>query len=323
MPSPSAQLATLRPDLSQSFQQYDIQLAGEGFVAKEVAPVIDVMEAFGNVGIIPVEQLLIKPDTARGRRGNYNRTDFTFEPDEFKTDEAGLEQKVDIKEAEMYANYFRAELLAAQRIYRALVQDLEIKVAAVFNDETYFTQHAAASAKFNVQATATPLADLEAQIQAVYAISGMWPNTAIVPRQAFRYAIKTAEVTDLIKYGGIVDPRAGDVSPAALAQALNIDRVIVPGQAMNTADEGQAFSPASIWDKTKCWVGLICPADSEDYREVTAARIVHWGGDGSSMDVTMESYPEQQTRGDVIRGRLQYQVKRMYARVGAILDTCL
>lgn len=323
MPSPSAQLSTLRPDLSQSFMQFDMQLAREGFVATEVAPVIDVEEAFGNVGIIPVDQLLQSPDTTRGVRGNYNRTNFTFKPDTYQTQEHGLEEPVDEKEAIMYRNYFRAEVLAAMRLYRFLKQDLEVQVAAMFNSETNFTQHGAATAKFNVYATATPLADFEAQIQAVYANSGMWPNAAVIPRQAFRHMIKTEEVTSLVKFSGLQDPKAGRITTAAIAEALNIEKVIVPGQAKNTADEGQAFAPASIWDKTKCWVGRICDPNSEDYREVTAARIVHWGGDGSSMDVTMESYPEMQTRAEVIRGRQQYQVKLMYAAVGAILDTCL
>lgn len=323
MPSPSAQLSTLRPDLSQSFMQFDMQLAREGFVAEEVAPVIDVQEAYGNVGIIPVDQLLQTPDTLRGVRGAYNRGNFTFKPDTYHTVEHGFEEPVDEKEAIMYANYFRAEVLAAMRVYRFLKQDLEIQAAAMFNSETNFTQHAAATAKFNVYATATPLADFEAQIQAVYAASGVWPNAAIIPRQAFRHMVKCDEVTALVKYSGLQDPTAKGLTTAAIAEALNLEKVIVPGQAQNTADEGQAVAISSIWDKTKCWVGRICDPNSEDYREVTAARIVHWGGDGSSMDVTMESYPEMQTRAEIIRGRQQYQVKLMYAAVGAILDTCL
>ncbi|HEX5498752.1 MAG TPA: hypothetical protein VFX03_05975 [Thermomicrobiales bacterium] len=303
--------------------QFDMQLAREGFVAREVCPVIDVAEASGNVGIIPVEQLLSSPETRRAPRADYNRTTFTFEPDTYATQEHGIEELVDEKESRMYANYFKAEMVAAMRVYRIIQQALEIEVAALYNNTAVFTNTAAAAAKWDVKATADPAGDIETACQAVFAASGMWPNVAIIPKQAFRRAIRTDAITGLIKYAGISDPRPENISPQALAQAMNIEKIVVPGQAKNTADEGQVASLASVWDKTKVFVGRICDPDSEDFREVTAARIVHWAGDGSSMDVTMESYPDLRSRAEVIRGRQQRQVKTMYAAVGYIISAVL
>ena len=58
MSSPSTSLATLRPDLAGSFQEFDLAMDAAGFIAHRVFPTINVAAASGKFGKIPVEQLL-------------------------------------------------------------------------------------------------------------------------------------------------------------------------------------------------------------------------------------------------------------------------
>ena len=324
MPSPSAQLVTLRPDLSQSFMQFDMALAREGFIALDVCPVIDVKEQSGNYGIIPVEQLLQTPDTKRAPRSGYKRGNVTFKPSTYNTIEYGWEEPVDENEVKMYGNYFNVELMNALRAYRFIIQGLEIDVAATFFNTTTFTGAltGAAATHWSTRATATPRDDIETACQAVFSNSGMWPNVAIMSRSLFRQCIRTDDITGLIKYSGLSDPRPENITPQALAQALNLERIIVAGQAKNTADEGQAASLSSIWDKTMCFVGRIADPDSEDFREPTVARIFHWAEDGSSIGGTAESYPDPKIRAEIIRVRQQRQVQLLYANAGYLITGC-
>ena len=65
MPSPTTSLATLRPDLAESFEEFDLDQNIRGFVWDQIFPVFDAAMASGNFGRIPVEQLLQQRDTKR------------------------------------------------------------------------------------------------------------------------------------------------------------------------------------------------------------------------------------------------------------------
>jgi len=300
-----------------------MMLAKEGFIATRVCPVMEVLEAAGNYGIIPVEQLLLSPDTKRSPRSGYKRGTFTFKPDTYTTQEYGWEEPVDEAETNLYGNYFNVELMSALRAYRIIAQGLEIDVAAAYFNTTTFTGAltGAASAHWSDRVNAKPRDDIEVACQAVFANCGMWPNVAIMSRSAFRYARRTDDITGLIKYSGLSDPRPEKITAQALAEALDIERIEVAGQAQNTADEGQAASLSSIWDKTMCFVGRIADPDSEDMREPSVTRLFHWSGDGSSMQEggTVESYPDPKVRAEVVRARQQRQVKLLYSTSGYLI----
>lgn len=324
MPSPSASLVTLRPDLSQAFMQFDLMMGRQGFIAQEVAPVIDVAEPFGNFGIIPVGQLLQNPQTERSVRSAYQRGAFTFQPSTYQTVEHGWEEPVDEREAKMYGSYFNVELMCALRAYRFILQGFEQEAAGVYFNTGTFTgaMTGAAAHLWSARTTATPRDDVETACQAVFANSGMWPNGIIMSRSLFRECIRTDDVTGLIKYSGLQDPRMSEISAAALAQVFNVERIYVANQAQNTADEGQTASLSSIWDKTMCFVGVFADPNSEDFREPCVARTFHYAEDGSSIDVTMESYPDYRVRAEIIRARQQRQVKLLYPQAGYLITGC-
>src|SRR3712207_2374601 len=101
MPSPSSSLATFRPDLAASFEEFPLEMDQQGFIALRVLPVIETKKSSGTFGRIPLEQLLQNRDTLRAPGSGYNRGKFTFEPDSFATIERGVEEVVDDREAEM------------------------------------------------------------------------------------------------------------------------------------------------------------------------------------------------------------------------------
>jgi hypothetical protein len=320
MPSPSAALATQRPDLASSFEEFSLEANREGFIGTDVLTVINVAKQAGTFGIIPVEQLLQHPETLRAPGSNYNRMRWKFETSTYATEEHGIEEPVDDRESAMYMDYFDAEVMASRRAFHAVLVAQEIRIAtAVFNATTW-TGAALTTAitnEWDDATNATPFADVEAAVQAVYEGTGLWPNALIMNYKVFRNLRLTAQVVDRVKYQGFVDARPGNITAEALGQAFDL-RIIIAGGTKNTAKEGQAASTASIWDDEYAMVARV--ATSEDPREPCIGRVFHWAEDGSSIGGTVESYRDEQVRGDVVRVRHDVDELIIYPGAGHLLS---
>lgn len=325
MLSPSVALVTERPDLDQSFEEYTTAEMLEGFVAKEAAPPIYPDKQSGNLGRITLASLLQSPEIKRAPRANYRRGTWTFEPETYQTYERGYEELVDDSEIEFYGSYMAVEAITAVRAKAIVRRDYEIDAAATLFNTTTFTGAtltAAAANKWDNRTAATIRDDVTSARNQVFKNSGLWPNAAIMSMQLFNHAVQADDFTTLVKYSGLDDPKAREVSKRALAQFLNVDKVIVAGQAKNTADEGQTPVVASLWDPTMCLVCRVCEEGDVDYRTPCVARTFCWTGDGASIDGTTESYPDFGARGQVIRVRTWRQVSLRYAELGFLITGC-
>lgn len=323
MPSPTAALTTLRPDLAASFEEFDLAADRQGFIADQVFPFMDVASASGQFGIIPIEQLLQNRDTARAPGSGYNRGQFRFEKGTYATTEDGAEEVVDDNEARMYANYFDAEMIAANRARDAVLRNREKRIAdLLFNATTFSGQTTAVSVDWTTHATAVPIANVETAVQAVYARCGLWPNTLILGYQAFRHLRQCTEIINGIQGAGAGEralPR--DVLIDHLRAAFDLDKIIVGGSTKTTNNEGAATAISQIWNGDLALVTVT--ATDNDIRRPCLGRTFHWGGDGSVPGGMAESYRDETVRGDVIRVRQQVDEKILYLTCGQLLTGVL
>lgn len=322
MPSPSSSLATLRPDLSESFMEFDLAMDAAGMISNRVFPVVSVAQQSGNFGKIPIEQLLQQRDTKRSPGSGYSRGNFTFDDATYACVEHGAEEPVDDREAAMYAEYFDAEMIAAQRAYSAVLRNAEQRVAdAVFNTTTWTgaSLTTAVTNEWDDTTNATPLTDVEAAVQQIYDNSGLWANALIINRKVFRNLRNCDQVIDRINSAGAGSPsKASDVTVEMLAQAFDLDNIIVAGTSKNTANEGQSASVSQIWSGEYAMVCKV--ATSGDFREPCIGRTFHWSGDGSSIGGTVENYRDESVRADIIRVRHDVDEIVLYAQAGHLLS---
>ena len=316
MPSPNTSLSTLRPDLGGSFEQFNLDADRLGFVGLQALPVIEVGLAGDTFGKIPLKELLRTSKTERGAKGGYQRDDFEFEQDSYATKEHGFESPVDDNLRRTYRHYFDAEMVAARRARDRVLRNGEIRTAALLQDTGTFG-NAAAAAVWTNHASATPITDVETAVQAFFAACGMWPNAIIIPKLSFRHARLCDQVRDYLNSVGMTDVKPNKISPALLAQAFDLERVLVPGSAKNSANEGQTASIASLWDKTKAT--LIRIPETDDIQEPCTGRTFHWDEDGSEIGGAMETYRDETVRGDVVRCRHQVHEKVIYSAMGRII----
>ena len=318
MPSPQNSLATLRPDLA-TFEEFDLEMSRRGFIAGEILPVVEVARQAGNFGKIPIEQLLQSRTTDRAPGAGYARGNFTFQAATYACKEHGAEDPIDDREAVNYADYFIAEQISTARAFDAVLRNAEIRVSdAVFNATTWGSLKTTITNEWDDSANAEPRADVKAAKLAVWDQSGLMPNALIVNWKVFEQLLDVASIIDRLKYAGFTDPRPGTITAQAMAQALNIDRIIIAGSPKNTATEGQAVSISPVWSDEYAMVAKI--AVTGDPREPCIGRTFHWSQDGSSVGGTVETYRQEEIRGDVVRVRHDVDEVILYAEAGHLLE---
>ena len=323
MATPSAVLATQRPDLAESFEAFDLEAEKANYVAQKVFPVVDVDSQAGNFGRIPLAQLLQQRQTLRSPGGGYARGNFTFEPATYSCEEHGAEEPIDDREAKMYANYFDSEVIATRRAYNSVLRNAEARMAAtVFNTATWtgatlFTN--VSGVPWATVAGALPITNVEAAVQRVYDNSGLWANALIINRRVFRNLRNTPQVFDRIASAGAGDRSlASDVTVQMLAEAFGLDHVIVAGGSQNTATEGQAAAVGQIWGSN---LAMVCRvATSNDFREPCIGRTFHWSGDGSNIDGAIETYRDETVRSSIVRVRHDVDEVTLYVQAGHLLQ---
>jgi len=317
MPSPSTSLATLRPDIAGSFTEFDLQQNINGFVWDQLMPVFDVASASGQFGRIPIEQLLQNRDTARAPGSGYARGKWTFEEDSYATKEHGAEEPIDDNEAKMFAEYFDAEVVSALRARSAVLMNAEKRVINKLLDTSTFT-NANATVKWNLPATAVPITNVEAAVQAVYSASGIWPDTIAMSYKTFRLLRDVEQIIDRIASVGAGSPtKATDITASMLAAVFDIPKVVVAGATQNTANKAKAGVFSQIWDETKVWIGKT--ASGNDFREPCVGRTFHWSADGSQIAGTVETYRDETVRADIVRVRHQTAEKILYPEAGRLI----
>lgn len=320
MPSPQTSLATQRPDLAESFMEFDLAMDAAGFISNRVFPTVDVAKQSGNYGRIPVEQLLQQRDTKRAPGSGYARGNFTFDDASYACEEHGAEEPIDDREAAMYADYFDAELIASQRAFSAVLRNGEQRVAsAVFNATTWASHTTAVTNEWDDATNAVPLTDVEAAVQSIYDASGLWANALIINRKVFRNLRNCDQIIDRINSAGAGNPsKASDVTVEMLAQAFDLDNIIVAGASKNSANEGQSASIGQIWSGEYAMVCKI--ATSSDFREPCIGRCFHWSEDGSAIGGTVETYRDETVRADVVRVRHDVDEIVLYTEAGHLLS---
>lgn len=322
MPSPSTSLATLRPDLADSFMEFDLAADQAGYIGTKVFPVIDVQSQAGVFGKIPIEQLLQNSDTKRAPGSGYSRGNFTFETASFACQEHGHEEVVDDREAKMYAEYFDAEVISTARAYNAVLRNAEARIAAAVFNTSVWTGGSLTTGITNEWddfTNAVPITDVEEAVQKIYDNSGLWANALVINKKVFRNLRQCDQVRDRISSNGAGSSElAGEITVQQLAQAFDLDYILVAGGTQNTAKEGQAASLSPVWSGEYAMVCKI--ATTADMREPCIGRTFHWSEDGSTVGGTVETYRDEARRGEVVRVRHDVDELVLYPQAGHLLS---
>ena len=318
MTAPSS-TSFLRPDIGQSFEEFDLVAERMGYVGAQVLRPFDTQLQTANFSKIPVEELLKDTKTERAPGSGYNRDKYTFEQDSYACVENGAEEPVDDRERQMYAYSFDIERISAERAMNRVLRDLEKKVAAaVFNTSTWTgaSLTTAVGTRWSTAASCTPVADVLGALNSVRASSGMLPNAVIMSWNVWRLLQSASSIIQQLIYSGTEDPKM--VTTQQLAALFHVEQVIVAGGVKNTAKEGKAASISDIWSDDFVMVAKL--STSTDLREACIGRLFHFTADGSSSGGTVEQYRDESVRSDIMRVRMDYHAKIIHPQCGHLLS---
>ena len=218
----------------------------------------------------------------------------------------------------MYADYFSAEQVSAQRAFDAVLRNMEKRIAALIFSASTWTPTAITN-EWDDYSNATPITDVETAVRAGWAASGIWPDSLIINRLVFRNLRNCTQVIDRIASSGAGSPtKPSDITADMLARVFDLRQVLVAGSSKSTAVEGQSASLSPIWSNEYAMVAKVC--ESQDMREPGLGRTFHWGEDGSQIGGTVETYREESIRGDVVRVRNDVHEKVLYVECGQLLS---
>lgn len=322
MPRPSSALGQVRPDLADGLEQFNLANDRMSFVGLQIMPVFEAATKSGQFSKRTLAQILQSGNTARGQRGAYGRGEQKFGTDNFTTTEQGWEEAIDDNEREVYRDWIDAEMAATQACFDVVLRNQEIRIADALFDTGTFTgaMTNAVTTEWSTAASATPIADINVAKKAIWARTGIWPDTLVFNYHVFLNVRACDEVIQRVQSQGAGSSTlATNINTAMLASAFDLKRVVVCGAPKNTANESSATATISnIWSSE--YAMLTKTADTGNLREPCIGRTFHWGQDGSELGGHIETYRDEPVRADIVRVRHQVGEKILYPELGQLLS---
>lgn len=279
-------------------------MQGLPLAGSRIAPILSTALQSANYYVYDTSNMTdIPTDIRRGLSAPFVRGKSRLSDDNFFAKDYGFEEPVDNSEIALYGGIFPAEKSALERAVRVVAVNHELRVRTLARA---VSQTASPSTKWNAASGTTIIADVKAAKNAIHASTGVDPNVMVLPRDVFN-ALETApELLELMKY-----TEGGTITLEQMRRLFGVAEIIVAGDLINNASEGQTASLGGIWTDE----AFLCYSDSsQDIKALTFARTFNWtamSGSGPK-GISTFTYPEEQIDSRIVRAR-QYTDEKVVA----------
>lgn len=304
---PESTSAAIRPALTEFAQEYFAQSALSKFIGLRAAPLFKGAKRTAEYPVFNRESFKKRvADQQRAPGGAYARISGLFGRRTYTCEENGLEFPCDDVFMEQYSDFFDGEDAATDIVVQQILMGHEARVAALYVAMSLTNTNVGTA--WSTVASATPIADFEAAFNTIGDACGALPSemSIIIPRADWQELQKVDEIIDLTKYvwsgasGGMIP---ASIPAATVAMALGCKEILVAGGSYDNAEEGATESNTQFWGAGVIYIAVLSEQDAP-LRRPSAARTILWTEDSPDFPV-IESYREEQTRSDIIRGRFQ------------------
>lgn len=294
------------------------------FVGQQLFPLYDSEAEFGRYPKFKIRDgnLLKRESTKRNQTGTYNEIDRKFDWEEYSTEEAGLEERIDDVMAKRFAKFFDAELLTSKLVMRALMIDYEILCATKLHtpigtdaDEGYISTDATVDyTEANLATFDFPLdvTDAQARMEAV----GEIPNAIQMSRALFN-RIRRSKLLQLFLFGSL-SANAGNraITEQLIGETFGFQFVFVTKMSYDVAAKGLAASLGPIYGNEYIWIGNV---QGGDFNAGGHARTIIWGADSPGGLFATETYRAEHRRSDMARVRTNNVLKVINQNAGQLV----
>ena len=161
-------------------------------------------------------------------------------------------------------------------------------------------------------AGSTPIEDIAAQQYAIDSVTGKFPNTLVIGAKVLPALLNHAEILDRIKYTGA----GGFTTMQILAQAFQVDRVVVARAVQNTAPKGVTANVNYLVGKS-AWLGYSEP--NPGLMKASAGYIFTWTGllGAGAYGTRIKSWYIDEIASTRVEGETAYAMKVIAPQLGA------
>ena len=219
-----------------------------GFIGEQIFPMVKVVQTTGLIGKYGTSHLRIETSVTGGKNA-YPRIDTrTYTTDTYSIVTHGLS---DIITEHDYANVekpFDAEKDTTMELTLKLQLEKEKGIADSLTDTSVLTSNTTLSGtdQWSDYTNSDPVDDIVTGINTIEDAVGIAPNTAIMSSKVYRKLKYHPKLVDALGYK---DNRPGGLSIDEVAQAIDVERILVGRTIYESAKEGQTSSVMPVWGK--------------------------------------------------------------------------
>lgn len=256
----TTQLGTFRRDLDLLINENEFIL--QRLNANDLAPNVPVTQVSASQPVLERgETLKVSDSTRRNYDGTANRTTFQTKDKSYFTEPFISESELDRIQTLVDAQYWNAQVIAAQIAKTQLLIGREQRVAAQFEDTAAYTAFNAgstfsAAAAWDDETNADPYADIITATEQLFNIAGL-------QRQQLTVCIDTTMVNDVMKSNALLDrpqytinmdTNSPNANAAYLKEFLGVNELIIRDGVYNTAGINGTPNFVRVWDRNKIQV---------------------------------------------------------------------
>ncbi len=284
-----------------------------GFVGLRLFPAFNTALQAANYYVFDKSNMLDTPtDLRRAQSSVAKRIAMKLSSDTYSTKEYMLEGPVDDRERRKYQNQFDLDAAVVRRVLSGVMLNHEIRVHDLVTN-TSLIPNSSPSIKWD-GTNPTPIQDVDVAREAIHSATGLEANTMVVSRSTFNVLKELSVILDKIKY-----TERGIVTPDLLAAVFGVQRFIVAGGLINTANEGQALTIASLWGDD---VVLAHVETAQDLMAPNFGRTFVWT-ESQVGAATVKTYRDDPRHSDIHNVQQDTDEKLVGAEAGYLLSNVL
>ncbi len=318
---PSQQSGIWRPELEGAVDTFEFDAQRKAmFIGNRVLPFRGEPTFLGQYPVWAKENFRKLQTTERAPNGAFNRGDFDYDFDNYKTVDRGFEEPLDIKTMDAFQTVLDLETEAAIGADYIVAQNLEKRIAAaVMNISTFTATNVAVS--WVTIASSTPLVDIDVAANKLADQLGVPRQmlSLILPRTKWQNLRQSATVLNVMKSWGSGISRSEQIRETVITEYLDIKEIIVGQAAYDSADEGQTQSFSQMWPTRYGMLALLASGDSAPRTQLSLGRVFRWTN-GMPNPITIETYDEKGTDSHIVRARQFTDEKIQASFAGELLD---
>lgn len=232
------------------------------FVAPTIAPYVQVAKDTGKYFVLGFEEQQIFDDVI-SEKSEAKEVDWFATTASYQT--VGRALKVFVSDKSVAVADAAVDPLATtvRKLTSMLNLNREARQSAAFVTATTSYTTAIGDA-WATAATGTPLTNIRTGIETVYARSGVYPNTLLLPRTLIPYVVATAEYRDYVKY---VQPANEQLNSDIAPNLCGLKVVLTSAQKSSddlkeTLFQGTAPTTTGVWLSDSAYICYVNPQPS-------------------------------------------------------------